>query len=324
MDGSSVYLTTDESSATNFYFADATEFIDFSIASGSDFNPGETDWQTNTHAAYPVDQGTGEVSWHFEESQFFNQFYNDVDENYQSQFGASESASSAAATRLSYIETALSSQNTSLRYDADVYLTFRENLLSHEFGALDVYNAVLGERTVAHVYFTNAQDDEGNYHPFMVIGSHDATAGPNFLIDVPKPPGDGQGGTYEEQTITRNAILEHKLVKIPLRDYGNVTALTDNDLSEYSSLAQDQNLDESEWDTYNYASISSTGIAANGVVIYPASNDQLAFATAAAEITSTGAHVGQGMGLHYHAALTVMELIFTISLTMPVTPIRRW
>ena len=165
-----------------------------------------------------------------------------------------------------------------------------------------MYNSALGERTVEHVYFTSSYDSDGDYHPFMVIATHNAPSGPQFLIDVSRPPGDGTPGTsYAEQTVTRNAVLEKKLIKIPIRDYGLVTNLTDNDLTDYGSLATDQNVNESGWDVDNHTSTSSTGVAVDGVIIYPASNNVLIYASLAAEITSTGIHVGRGMGFHYHA-----------------------
>ena len=164
-----------------------------------------------------------------------------------------------------------------------------------------MYNSVLGEKTVENVYFTNAADDDGMYHPFMVIASHNAPAGPQFLIDVARPPGDGIGGTYEDQTITRNAVLENRLVKIPLRDYGLVSTLTDNDLSEYGTLAEDMGLTEDDWTVDNYASLSSSAIAVDGAMIYPAFSNILVYATFSAEITVSGIHVGRGMGFHYHA-----------------------
>ena len=46
---------------------------------------------------------------------------------------------------------------------------FREGLLGNEFQSVDMYNSVLGERTVEHVYFTSSYDSDGEYHPFMVI-----------------------------------------------------------------------------------------------------------------------------------------------------------
>ena len=52
-----------------------------------------------------------------------------------------------------------------LRYSTDTYLTFRSALLDNNFAGVDMYNSVLGERTVEHVYFTSAFSDEGEYHP---------------------------------------------------------------------------------------------------------------------------------------------------------------
>ncbi|WP_422359765.1 T9SS type A sorting domain-containing protein [Reichenbachiella sp.] len=294
--GEDLALTSTEGDASAFYLANPFDLIDFSLEVGSDFNPGSTAWQDNEFAAYP------DEVWDYEDSDLFgDQLLKDVDESYQSQFGNSSEVSAAASEALDEIATALTNEGASLRYDQSVYLTFRENLLARTFGANDIYNSKLDESTVEYVYFTNATDDEGLHHPFMVIASHNASDGPNFLIDVARPPGDGEGGGYEEQTITRNAVLEVKLVKIPLKDYGLVQELTDNDLSDYGSLANDMNLGASEYDTYNYTGTSSSGIAIDGVVIYPSYNNNLRVAAADAEITSMGIHVGRGMGLHYHA-----------------------
>lgn len=294
--GESIQLTSSENEATTFYLADPFSLIDFSLEVGSDFNPASTEWQDNAFAAYPDDV------WDYSESALFSdQFFNDVDDAYETQFGHTAEANTAASEALDEIETTLVEDGESLRYDKSVYLTFRDHLLSRTFGANDMYNSQLGESTVAYVYFTNAADDDGVHHPFMVIASHNASDGPNFLIDVARPPGDGEGGGYEEQSITRNAILEVKLVKIPLKDYGLIDELTDNDLTPYGSLASDMNLDESEYDVYNYSGTASNGLAIDGVVIYPSYNNNLRVAAADAEITSTGIHVGRGMGLHYHA-----------------------
>ncbi|MBT3839980.1 MAG: T9SS type A sorting domain-containing protein, partial [Candidatus Marinimicrobia bacterium] len=229
-------------------------------------------------------------------------FLLEVDDSFETQFGSSSEASSAASLAIDNIESTIIDDGASLRYSKDVYLAFRDYLLSYKFAAEDMYNSVLGESTVANVYFTNAADDEGTHHPFMVIASHNSPSGPQFLIDVARPPGDNccEGG-YPEQNITRNAVLEVKLVKIPLRDYGLISNLTDNDLSPYGTLASDMNLSENEWTTDNYASLNSSAIAVDGVLIYPASNNVLVYATYAAEITSSGIHVGRGMGFHYHA-----------------------
>ena len=299
MDANSVSLTSNASEATAFMLADANDLIDVKVPAGSDFNPQSTDWQTNSFAAWPTGNDT---PWDYDESQLNSDwFLEQVDDYYETQFGDSDEASAAASGALDAIETSLMDQGATLRYSKDVYLTFRESLLGYEFGAVDMYNSVLGEKTVENVYFTNAADDDGMYHPFMVIASHNAPAGPQFLIDVARPPGDGIEGVYEDQTITRNAVLENRLVKIPLRDYGLVSTLTDNDLSEYGTLAEDMGLTEDDWTVDNYASLSSSAIAVDGAMIYPAFSNTLVYATFSAEITVSGIHVGRGMGFHYHA-----------------------
>ena len=298
-----VTLTATESEATEWTFADANGLIDVSTDQGSDFNPGSTTWQPNSFAAYPTNNN-GEISaWDYDNSGLkTNQFYNNVDDDYQNQLGHSEAADAAATAVLNVIDQNLIDMGESLRYSKETYLTFRSALLENKFSSVDLYNAKLGERTVEHVYFTSAYDDAGVYHPFMIIATHNAPSGPQFLIDVARPPGDGTPGTsYDQQTVTRNAVLEQKLIKIPLKDYGLISTLLDNDLTSYGTLGSDANLSQSDWDVDNYTSLSSTGIAVDGVIIYPASNNVLIYASLAAEITSTGIHVGRGMGFHYHA-----------------------
>jgi hypothetical protein len=208
-------------------------------------------------------------------------------------------ATAVASAYLDQIEAALNDANESLRYPKQLYLTARANMLSHTFGAIDEVNAELGESTVPFVYFTNTQDDSGVYHPFMVVGTRNGTGGPNFLIDVARPPGDGSG-TYELSTITRNAFLTNGLYRIPMKDYGLITTLLDNDMSSYNNLAQAAGIDTSLYDVYNYASYSVSGITLDGVKIYPSYNNTLYFTPMNGEITSTGVHVGQGMTLHFH------------------------
>ena len=303
LDATSVTLTTDASEATEFMLADANELIDVKVSTGSDFNPQSTTWQPNSFAAYPTNNN-GEISaWDYYDSGLkTNQFYNNVDDDYQNQLGHSETASASASAVLDIIEQNLETNGLSMRYNKETYIAFRDGLLGNEFGAVDMYNSVLDERTVEHVYFTSSYDDNGEYHPFMIIATHNAPSGPQFLIDVARPPGDNCcDGGYSEQNVTRNAVLEQKLIKIPLRDYGLVANLTDNNLTEYGTLAIDQNIAESDWNVDNHTSTSSTGVAVDGVIIYPASNNVLIYASLAAEITSTGIHVGRGMGFHYHA-----------------------
>jgi uncharacterized repeat protein (TIGR02543 family) len=305
MDADGVRLVTTESEATGFFFASAYDLLDFANQTGESFNPADIDWQTNSFAAWPENPGTGEIEVNsISESQLNGPdglAYKDIDANYREQFGSGAEATAIASAYLDQIEAALANAEESLRYPKELYLAVRENMLSHTFAAVDEVNAELGESTIPYVYFTNAQDSSEVYHPFMVVGTRNGTGGPNFLIDVARPPGDGISGGYEDQTVTRNAVLTSALYRIPLKDYGVVDTLLDNDLSSYNSLAQDAGVSTAEYDVYNYASYSASGVAVDGVKIYPSYNNTLVFAPVNAEITSTGVHVGRGMGLHYHA-----------------------
>ena len=302
MSSGTIELTTNESNASNLLLADASDLIDMINEDGSNFNPASIEWQTNSFTSWPNDPNSGEAAIDgVALSQLYTQFIQQTDPQYQLQFGHSELATSVAADFLDNIESTLQSVGESLRYDKSLYLAVRENMLSHRTAAIDEVNCVLDTPLVAHVYFTNAQDDDGIYHPFMVIGAHNGSGGPNFLVDVPRPPGDGSSMEYSDQSITRNAVLAGQLLKVPLKDYGLITSLTDNDMSPYSSIALDANLPEDEWDVYNHSSISASGFAVDGIKVYPAYNNTLAFSQMNAEINTNGAHVGRGMGLHYHA-----------------------
>ena len=172
-------------------------------------------------------------------------------------------------------------------------------MLSHTIASTDVYGATLGDRTNKYVYFTNATDDSGVPHPFLVTASFAASTRPNQLIDVSRPPGDGEGGGYEEQSVTRTTKGASYLMKVPLKNYGLIDALSDNDLSAYGDLGEDAGATTQT--VYNYASLSSNGVAVDGVPMYPSLNNTLLHASNAAEITHGGIHVGRGMELHYHA-----------------------
>ena len=297
-----VELVTSESDATNVMLASSLDLIDVANNPGEDFNPTSNNWQTNAFAAWPTKNGVVEVTSIANSS--LNSLRDgtagdNIDSSYRTQFGTSVEATAVASAYLDQIEAALKDANESLRYPKQLYLTARANMLSHTFGAIDEVNAELGESTVPFVYFTNTQDDSGVYHPFMVVGTRNGTGGPNFLIDVARPPGDGSG-TYELSTITRNAFLTNGLYRIPMKDYGLITTLLDNDMSSYNNLAQAAGIDTSLYDVYNYASYSVSGITLDGVKIYPSYNNTLYFTPMNGEITSTGVHVGQGMTLHFH------------------------
>lgn len=188
-----------------------------------------------------------------------------------------------------------------LRYSKEVYKAFREGALNTTLACESIANGTLGQNTTPYVYFTMEQSPSGDYHPFMVIASFSISDKPNRLLDVCRPPADGDD--YANNSVTRDATLQNYLTKIPMLNYGQVTNLTDNTMS--ATLFSDANTIDKAGITiqtpYNYASISAIGIAIDGVVIYPMSNNTLHPAQAQAEITNTGIHIGRGMGLHYHA-----------------------
>ena len=62
----------------------------------------------------------------------------EVDSNYQLQFGTDDSSETVAGLYLDYIEKTLNDAGESMRYDKSLYLSARKNMLSHL--GLDEYN----------------------------------------------------------------------------------------------------------------------------------------------------------------------------------------
>ena len=293
---SSLSLTLDKNLATTVKYSNAYNTFDLRLETGSDFNPKSITWQTNPFAQYPTN-----TSSYYQHAFSTDQFSNDIDVFYKQQFRENAESEQNAIEYLDSIEKFLIQNGEKLRYQKEYYLSFRERLLQSTISSSDIYNAELDQHTVSEVYFTMAYDSEGNYHPFMVIATYNISEGPNFLIDVARPPGDGSTNSYETQSITRNATLATHLMKIPLKDYGLVDQFSDNDLSEFGTLASDVGISVDQSDEYSYASLRDMGVAIDGVKIYPSYNNTLNFASAAGEISITGIHVGRGMDLHYHA-----------------------
>ncbi|GAB6043365.1 hypothetical protein [Endothiovibrio diazotrophicus] len=211
--------------------------------------------------------------------------------------GPDDATRAAAEAMLTTIQQGLASEGLALRYPAEFYLAFRDGLLARTLQTADSTDGELGQLTVPYVYFTNASDGEGSHHPFLVIASYDLPDAPALLWDVAKPPGDGLTADYPSQSVTRSYHREAFLMKIPLRDYGIVSYLTENNM--VNDLASDVGV--TDFDHHNYASVSATGVAIDGVVIYPSYNNALHFAQSEAELSAHGMHSGRGLGVHYHA-----------------------
>ena len=271
----------------------------FDVSIPYDFNPGNVSYQSNDRVSIInyIDKSTSEMERLV--AQYMMTKY-----SYQiSATGSNTSTNSAAESMLSNIQSELATKGESLRYDASVYSTFRTGLLSYVNNTDSIANGTLGQNANPYVYYTNETDDEGNYHPFMCIASYSITDRPNHLLDVPRPPGDGTTGGYGSTKVTRDATLQQYLYKIPMKDYGVVNDLTTNAMG--NTLRDDYITSNPSYsipaNCYNYASISGLGVTIDGLIMYPIMNNNVVPAQSVAEITSSGFHVGRGMGLHYHA-----------------------
>ena len=186
INGTSLEWTSASADASAFFLADPNDLIDLEIEAGSDFNPASTSYQPNAWAAFPESINPTSTG--------FSDLSKDLDDAYHAQLDATTAAATAASSMLDAIETTLTNAGAELRYPKAFYLALRENMLSHTIASTDVYGATLGDRTNKYVYFTNATDDNGVPHPFLVTASFAASTRPNQLIDVSRPPGDGEGG----------------------------------------------------------------------------------------------------------------------------------
>ena len=216
--------------------------------------------------------------------------------------GLNDATTAAASAMIDTIQTKLATQGSQTRYSKEFYLTLRAGLLSRILKTSEATDATLGQNTVPYVYFTNETDSDGNYHPFMVIDTYGIPDSIALLGDVPHPPGDGLAGQYATQGVTRSFHIENHVIMIPMRDYGEVASLTENDLDSVKSLAFDAGPNATTaYDHHNYASIGSSALAIDGIVIYPSYNNTLSFSQEFGELSVLGMHSGRGLGVHYHA-----------------------
>ena len=296
---SGVYtLVAAAASATSFYFYDSP--LDYSIPAA--MNPTGTSYVTNGTAPFiskleniTVEGTSGTI-------------YQNLSATYRPQAsvaGSSPTTKTAADAKLTLIKQAVEGAGSTLRYDPSVYIAFRDAALQTTLGSDAISDGTPGQNLVPYVYFTNEQDDGGTYHPFMIVVSYANPATPHGLGDVPRPPGDGTGGSYPNSKVTRYTNREQRITRIPMKDYGTVSAVTDNasvmDSQSVGTLWGDVTTTQTR-DVYNYASKADNGLMINGAVMFPAYNNTLVFSQSQGELTANGCHVGQGGGgPHCHA-----------------------
>lgn len=289
-------LVSSDSNATRFYFYASP--LNFEIP--SDFNPGSTAFVSNPAAGIitKLQNGTTGVEG------TTGTVYRDISATYKSQVataGTNAATKVAADSQLAAIKTALLSRGESLRYDTAFYTAFRDGLLAGKLHSDGVSDGTPGQNLVPYVFFTNEQDDAGNYHPFMVIVSYGNGPAPHGLQDIARPPGKSTTATtgYADSSVTRFTNLENYVIGIPMKDYGLVTTVTENNYS--TTLLSDAKTSLTA-DVYNYSSTADNGILITGAVMFPVYSNTLVPSQSSAELSASGCHVGQGGGgPHCHA-----------------------
>ena len=233
------------------------------------------------------------------------QIAGDVNATYNNQVsatGANATTKKNADARLATIKSAVEGNSGgSLRYAPALYTAFRDGLLANKLVSDSISDGTPGQNLVPYVYFTNEADSSGTYHPFMVVINYGNQASPNGLKDIPSPPCLGPCGT----AVTRFSNLERYITMIPMRNYGQVTAVTDNVTlttnlwSDVSGLLNGVTLDKN---VYTYASTADNGLLIDGSVMFPVFNNTLVPSHLKGELSASGCHIGQGGGgPHCHA-----------------------
>ena len=334
--------TEGDGSVFTFYYSSMNVSIPF------DFNPLLQKYVTNSRvdiAAYISNTIENiEAAYNNINSKFRINFYNTngtkktsdagfVYANQLTAIGYDETTNYYADLMLSQISTKILNNTTyskKLRYPSSVYKTFREGALKFVLKSNEVANGEIDMNTTPFVYFT-CESDGTDYHPFMCMASFSVSDKPNRLLDICRPPGDGDG-SYDSQKVTRDATLQLYLSKVPMLDYGTVVDITGSvyyngstvvddssgntnnyhssslayNFIEYYTENGNENTDGTRiytsvtYNNYNYTSNSGIGIMVDGVSLYPVLNNTCNTAHKSAEITDVGHHVGRGMGLHYH------------------------
>ena len=228
--------------------------------------------------------------------------YNNVKATYKTQIasvGSDATTKTAADALLASIKTTLEANGEKLRYAPALYTAFRDAALKTALVSDAISDGTPGQNLVPYVYFTNEQDSSGKYHPFMVVVNYGNPASPNGLKDIPRPPGDGSG-SYASSKVTRFSNLDNYVSMIPMKDYGQVTDVTENTFTK--TLWSDVVGTTKPKDVYSYADTADNGILIDGSVMFPIFNNTLLPSTAVGELSASGCHVGQGGGgPHCHA-----------------------
>lgn len=222
--------------------------------------------------------------------------YRQVNATYRNQVltpGSDATTKKNADAMLASIKSTIEAAGEKLRYSTALYSAYRDATLASKLVSDAISDGTPGQNLVPYVYFTNEKDSAGKYHPFMVVVNYGNQASPNGLKDVPHPPGDGSGG-YASSKVTRFSNLENYTTLIPMKDYGQVTDVTENKFTK--NLWTDRTVSSLKADVYTYADSADNGLLIDGSVMFPAYNNTLVPSHLFGELTASGCHVGQGGG----------------------------
>jgi len=221
--------------------------------------------------------------------------YRQVNSTYRNQVSAAGSDASTKASAdamLASIKSTVEASGEKLRYSTALYTAFRDATLTSKLVSDSIADGAPGQNMVPYVYFTNEKDTSGKYHPMMVVVTYGNQASPNGLKDVPHPPGDGSGA-YPTSKVTRFSNLENYITPIPMKDYGVVSDVTENTLTNMWTVRTVSTL---KADVYTYSDSADNGLLIDGSVIFPTYNNTLVPSHLAGELSASGCHVGQGGG----------------------------
>lgn len=289
----SFQLVADATSATKIYLYNSP----ISLGIPSDFNPSNIAYATNPAAAFGVNYLTANYEG------LDGIIYRKMASKMQAQVasvGTNAETKTAADAMLASIKSTLASKGESIRYDTAVYSAFRDGLLATVLASDSVADLNPGKNLVPYVWFSNEQDTSGNYHPFMVIVTYANHPFPHSLVDTVYPPSVGLNRATDP--VGRFPSIGVGIKKIPMKDYGIVTAVTENIMK--STLLSGSKTPTATATVYNYASGGETGVLIDSTILFPVYNNNLASSQSLAELSPWGCHIGSGAGgggPHCHA-----------------------
>ena len=285
-------LVAPANAATQLYLFNSP----FNLGIPSFINPNAIPFVTNAAAPFLSKTTVAEVEG------TSGGIYRNVNATYRGQVltpGADATTKVNADAMLASIKAAVIANGEALRYDTALYTAFRDRALKSKLVSDSIADGVPGQNLVPYVYYTNEKDSSGKYHPFMVVVTYGNQASPNGLKDIPHPPGDGSSGSYPDQKVTRFSNLEKYTLMIPMKDYGQVSDVTENTFT--SNLWLDFPSTATK-NVYTWADSADNGLLIDGSVIFPTYNNTLVPSHLAGELSASGCHVGQGGGgPHCHA-----------------------